>query len=85
MVILDAVIEIIRGEYRVTYNGTEFDSFDAVKAAAKRPSRVVADRIECVDGILCVVLIDSPILENSVDDAWAAEYQKQFGREPSLF
>lgn len=85
MIILDQIKEIIRGEYKITYNGVEYASFDEVKTAAKNPGRVTTESVMCIDGTLTVALIDIPVAENTVDGNWAEEYKKKFGTEPSLF
>lgn len=85
MIILGQIKDVIRGEYKITYNGKEYASFDEVKAVAKRPGRVVTESIKCVNGTLSVALIDNPIPENIVDGDWVEEYKKDFGSEPSLF
>lgn len=85
MIILDQIKEVIRGEYKITYNGKEYASFDEVRAVVHKPCRVVVESVICVDGDLTVAMIDNPVVENATDGDWVEQYKKDFGCEPSFF
>lgn len=85
MIILDQLKDIVRGEFKITYKGGEYASFDEVMAEANRLGRVVIESIMCVEGVLTVSAIDSPIVENATDGDWVEQYKKEFGSEPSFF
>ena len=85
MFLLDQIKEIVKGEYKVTYNGEEYASFDEVKSATRKAGLVVVESIQCIDGTLCVSLIDNPIPRNEVTPEWEKQHKEQFGTDISLF
>lgn len=78
--ILDELLKVINGNYRVLCNGKEIENVE--KLGEKK---VVVESVSAAEGVVCIRVKEYSSTPNDLNEEWVKEHAEKYGTLPNIF